>query len=172
MTDMEMTIADIPDIEYEKVQRGERLRSVDSYYTPLGIDINITCIVHSHPPMTKLHWLKDGHKINHDGHVSKSSAQKGQHVLTIKNIAKSDLGVYQCRAWNSLGNATGPPMALRDTPNQPIFQSGQVVDDSIQFQWRVISYKPIVQAEVSLSGASDGCLAYPPNSRSPLVIFP
>ncbi|XP_011494039.1 PREDICTED: muscle M-line assembly protein unc-89-like [Ceratosolen solmsi marchali] len=146
---LKLRVKHIPDIEYEKVQSGgERMREVDSYYTGLGTETNITCVVHSHPPMTKLHWLKDGHKINHDSRVSKSSSHKSQHVLTIKDTTKSDLGVYQCRAWNALGNATGPPINLRDTPDQPVFQSGQVIDDSIQFQWRVISYKPIVQAEI------------------------
>lgn len=145
---LKLRVKHAPEIEYEKEHVNARVRERDSYYTGMGVESNITCVVHAHPPVTKLHWFKDGHKIMHDERVTKSSSHKSHHVLTIKDTNKLDLGVYQCKAWNALGNATGPPINLRDTPDQPIFKNGKPVDDYIEFQWRVVSYKPIVQSEL------------------------
>ncbi|XP_014208994.1 uncharacterized protein LOC106639752 [Copidosoma floridanum] len=140
-----------PEIEYEKEHLSDsKTRERSHYYTGMGVESNLTCVVHAHPPVERLHWLKDGRELETEegGRLSKSVSRKSHHVLTIKNTSKSDLGAYRCRAWSELGDALGPEIDLRDTPDQPIFKKGEAVDDSIVFQWRVNSYKPIVEAQL------------------------
>ncbi|KAJ8678745.1 hypothetical protein QAD02_014532 [Eretmocerus hayati] len=151
MKHLKFRVRHVPEIEYEKEFINGKNRDRSHYYTADDVETNISCVVHSHPPLKKLHWYKDGQYIKIDNErYFKSDPKRSHHVLTIKHVTKEDLGAYQCKASNELGTAEGPVIILTDTPDQPIFVAGKAVGDAIEMQWRVLSYRPIVEAELEI----------------------
>ncbi|OXU19455.1 hypothetical protein TSAR_013451 [Trichomalopsis sarcophagae] len=105
----------------------------------------------------------EGHRIKLDEETRHSIA------LRVSNATRHVAGDYQCLV--EIGAARPLikhlKLRVRRDPSQPVFRSGAAVDDSIELQWSVISYKPIVQAEVArLLGCSSR--AKPPAKPCPL----
>lgn len=84
-------------------------------------------------------------------HLVKHNLSDHTHVLTIRNTAKDDLGEYKCKAYNDMGETTGPPIGLKDTPGRPVWEAGEDIDkDTVKFTWKVLSFKEITGIEVSI----------------------
>ncbi|KAL7293664.1 hypothetical protein TKK_0012743 [Trichogramma kaykai] len=145
------------DIEYEKEQINGHWHHKDHYATALGVTVNITCIVHAHPGVNKkMTWFHNGNKINIDNRrITLNDEIKNHKVLTIRDVNKDDLGEYQCHATNEDRDATGPIIQLVDTPAKPIYNNAENDDDSVVLQWKVISYKPIVESELRFRQQND-----------------
>ncbi|XP_037354201.2 sialoadhesin [Talpa occidentalis] len=64
--------------------------------------VTLTCQVNSsYPEVTSMQWVKDGETLKAQGHV-----------LQLSQATWGDSGVYTCRAGNTVGSSTSPPVSL------------------------------------------------------------
>uniref|UniRef100_A0A1A9WF32 Ig-like domain-containing protein n=1 Tax=Glossina brevipalpis TaxID=37001 RepID=A0A1A9WF32_9MUSC len=82
-------------------------------YSKAGARVALQCLVES-APLAKIRWLHDGRVISPTRYIhqdveipSNSSTLRYysdmKHVLVIKNVRESDMGMYECRAENTIG---------------------------------------------------------------------
>lgn len=110
-----------------------------------GFDAELKCIVHSEP-RAQVTWKKDGINIVNDKRFTLENHQHN-HNLMIKNLEKSDFGVYTCAAVNYL-DTTSKDIKLVRTPTILEFIKPQAdLKDSV-LAWRVASKAAISHYEL------------------------
>nr|CAH0110515.1 unnamed protein product [Daphnia galeata] len=103
---------------------------------PLGNNVTLGCIVESSPKSINV-WYKDDKMIANSsrlGYEEKiESSYRVRMILTIGHFRKSDVGKYECRCRNELGEAEGtiklhdlkPLITTTTTTPPPIFMMGE-----------------------------------------------
>uniref|UniRef100_A0A2P2I635 Protein amalgam-like n=1 Tax=Hirondellea gigas TaxID=1518452 RepID=A0A2P2I635_9CRUS len=106
--------------------------------------VELVCIVHARPA-GKVVWTKDGAPVPHENRAKEHHGGH-RHLLTLDPVTKKDFGVYQCRASNSLGEAS-KDISVTDEPNMPHFtsNSNSAYETSYTLTWDAESYYPITQ---------------------------
>ncbi|CAL1269818.1 unnamed protein product, partial [Larinioides sclopetarius] len=73
-----------------------------------GSEVNMTCLVHSLPPVTELEWLQDGRPLG-----PPVGANFLNRTLLIPSAGPQHKGEYQCAGTNSEGRAVSDPVLLQ-----------------------------------------------------------
>ncbi|GBM35300.1 hypothetical protein AVEN_38165-1 [Araneus ventricosus] len=73
-----------------------------------GSEVNMTCLVHSLPPVTELEWLQDGRPLG-----PPVGANFLNRTLLIPSAGPQHKGEYQCAGTNSEGRAVSDPILLQ-----------------------------------------------------------
>ncbi|KAL2717682.1 neurotrimin-like isoform X3 [Vespula squamosa] len=124
-----------PEIEVER----------EIVHTGAGVESEITCIVHAHPP-ANVTWYKNQKELPKRGRISRKE-NKLRYTLRIMHTSEQDLGEYTCQAKNELGQANRT-ISLTGAPSQATIYSAEIMrdeNDSFILKWHLESYSPITQ---------------------------
>ena len=78
----------------------------------IGTEVTITCTLTGSPAATAMKWKKDGSDLDTSDANKYSGGTKDTPSLSIKNVAQSDEGSYQCVATNVGGTTDSTPTRL------------------------------------------------------------
>ena len=90
-------------LDSDKDKKGppERRKDVEHLVVAHGEDIKMVCPVHGNPP-PMVEWSKDGEKIDY----SWTRVKTNKNYLKLRSAAKTDTGVWLCRAVNGFGSVS------------------------------------------------------------------
>lgn len=112
---------------------------VDVVHTKMMSTAQLECIVTSQP-QANVHWFHHGIPVTQNSRFSRQDHAiitnntisdyqvDTKHILMIRNIKETDLGMYDCRAENSLG-INGSSIELTGRPMVPIFKKSPLPTD-------------------------------------------
>ncbi|XP_066597949.1 lachesin-like [Prorops nasuta] len=122
----------------------------DVQHTGIGIESQLTCIVHANPIAT-VKWLKDQKEILPKKGKVIMRDNKTRHTLHIQHTSAHDLGQYTCTATNDLGESS-TTITLSAVPSRATFYEGETVNDEkgMLLKWHFESYSPIAEAKVEM----------------------
>ncbi|XP_066151263.1 limbic system-associated membrane protein-like [Euwallacea fornicatus] len=116
-------------------------------HTGPGHRAQLECRV-SADPQAKITWLKGEVVVPLDSRIV-SLVDGEKHILLIRNVQRSDFGIYTCRAINELGQGE-IQIQLSGVPNPGVFKKNFDNDmisskDTYTLIWEVDSYTPIIE---------------------------
>ncbi|CAH1998062.1 unnamed protein product [Acanthoscelides obtectus] len=115
-------------------------------HTAPGHRAHIECKVAA-DPLATVTWLKGEVQVPIDSRVL-ALVDGDKHTLLIRNVQRSDFGIYTCRAVNDLGQGE-QHIQLSGVPNPGVFkkteEKNQNAKSSYTLIWEVDSYTPIIE---------------------------
>ncbi|XP_072398767.1 limbic system-associated membrane protein-like [Diabrotica undecimpunctata] len=133
-------------IELNIIYPPEMLTSRSWIHTAPGHRVQIDCKVSSDPQAT-VTWLKGEVPVHLDNRVV-PMIDGDKHTLLIRNVQRSDFGIYTCRAINELGQGE-LAIQLSGVPNPGVFKRTEEKNanskTSYTLIWEVDSYTPIIE---------------------------
>ncbi|XP_019877111.1 limbic system-associated membrane protein [Aethina tumida] len=124
----------------------EILTSRSWIHTAPGLRAQLECKVSADPQAT-VTWLKGEIQVPLDNRVV-SLHDGDKHSLLIRNVQRSDFGIYTCRANNELGQGE-VHIQLSGVPNPGVFkktlEKNLEAKNSYTLIWEVDSYTPIIE---------------------------
>lgn len=124
----------------------ELMTSRSWMHTAPGHRAQLECRV-SADPQAQVTWLKGETVVPTDNRVV-SLVDGDKYTLLIRNVQKSDFGIYTCRAINELGQGE-LQIQLSGLPNPGVFkktdQKNINAETSYTLIWEVDSYTPIIE---------------------------
>nr|CAH7752768.1 unnamed protein product [Callosobruchus chinensis] len=115
-------------------------------HTAPGHRAHIECKVAA-DPLAAVIWLKGEVPVPIDSRVL-ALVDGDKHTLLIRNVQRSDFGIYTCRATNDLGQGE-QHIQLSGVPNPGVFKKTEEKNsnfkDSYTLIWEVDSYTPIIE---------------------------
>jgi hypothetical protein len=109
-----------------------------------GNNRELHCLFHSNPE-AKVVWEKNQHVLKSNEKydiIQDKHHGENRSVLIVKNIDRSDLGVYQCKAQNNVGNAMAN-VSLIFTPEPAHFMQTKVEGKHVLINWEIHSMLPL-----------------------------
>ena len=85
---------------------------IDPPITKIGTEVTITCTLTGSPAALSVKWKKGGSDLDTSDSNKYSGGTKDTPSLSIKNVAQSDEGSYQCVATNAGGTTESTPTLL------------------------------------------------------------
>uniref|UniRef100_A0A1A9V6E6 Neurotrimin n=1 Tax=Glossina austeni TaxID=7395 RepID=A0A1A9V6E6_GLOAU len=125
-------------------------------YSKIGARVALQCFVES-SPIAKIRWLHDGRVISPTRYIrqdvempSNSSALRYyadmKHVLIIKNVRDSDMGMYECRAENTIGvRSAYMELTFRPMPCTFKISPDMQSPTSHLLVWQTESFSPVIE---------------------------
>uniref|UniRef100_A0A1B0B9W6 Neurotrimin n=1 Tax=Glossina palpalis gambiensis TaxID=67801 RepID=A0A1B0B9W6_9MUSC len=125
-------------------------------YSKIGVRVALQCFVES-APIAKIRWLHDGRVISPTRYIrqdveipSNSSALRYyadmKHVLIFKNVRDSDMGMYECRAENTIGVASAyMELTFRPMPCTFKISPDMQSPTSHLLVWQTESFSPVIE---------------------------
>lgn len=139
----------------------------NTVHTKLGLSAQIECHVESEPVAT-VHWFHHGLPLQLNGRIGRvdtpiltksdeEAFHTTKHVLNIKSVRESDLGVYECRAENKLG-FKGTAIELTGRPMPPIFKKSPLLSQYMTYNliWQTESLTPIIEYKLKFRQIPSG----------------
>lgn len=124
----------------------ELMTSRSWIHTAPGHRVQLECKISADPQAT-VTWTKGDIPIPLDNRVL-SLVDGDKYTLLIKNVQKSDFGIYTCKAINELGQGE-LQIQLSGVPNPGVFKKTDDrnvnAKDSYTLIWEVDSYTPIIE---------------------------
>lgn len=115
-------------------------------HTAPGHRVQLDCKI-SADPQAVVTWAKGDILVSFDSRVV-SLRDGDKHSLMIKNVQRSDFGVYHCKAINELGQGE-LQIQLSGVPNPGVFKNTDYLNvhakQSYTLIWEVDSYTPIIE---------------------------
>lgn len=146
-------------------------------HTKLGLNAQLECHVNSEPA-ANVHWFHHGIPLQHTGRISRTDTSIEQetddqpfratkHILYIRSVKESDLGVYDCRAENKLG-FKGASIELTGRPMAPIFKKSPILSHYMtqNLIWQTESLSPIIEYKLKFRQIPSGNIT-PLNRHQP-----
>ncbi|CAG9855771.1 unnamed protein product [Phyllotreta striolata] len=150
-------------IELNVIYPPEMVTSRSWIHTAPGHRVQIDCRVSADPQAT-VTWLKGEIPVHLDSRVV-TIVEGDKHALLIKNVQRSDFGIYTCRATNELGQGE-LAIQLSGVPNSGVFKhtedKNQDAKNHYTLIWEVDSYTPIIEYSLWFR-TYKGRLTHPPN---------
>lgn len=127
------------------------------------------CFVES-APIAKIRWLHDGRVISPTRYIrqdvempSNSSAPRYyadmKHVLIIKNVRDSDMGMYECRAENTIGvRSAYMELTFRPMPCTFKISPDMQSPTSHLLVWQTESFSPVIEFKLKFRQIPSGKL--------------
>lgn len=139
----------------------------NTVHTKLGLNAQIECRVTSEPVAT-VHWFHHGIPLQLNGRIGRvdtpipsnseeEAFHSTKHVLNIKSVKESDLGVYECRAENKLG-FKGTAIELTGRPMPPTFKKSPLLAQHMTYNliWQTESLSPIIEYKLKFRQIPSG----------------
>ncbi|XP_076619696.1 opioid-binding protein/cell adhesion molecule homolog [Colletes latitarsis] len=138
------------------VNYAPEIEAKSMVHTGLGVESDLTCIVHAHPHVTRVAWYKDQTEILPDPGRIEIKSDKNPHTLKILHTEQKDLGTYTCVATNKLGR-TEKSVVLTGLPSQATIYSCEVTrtGTGLVLKWRLESYSPITEYKLQYRRSGD-----------------
>ncbi|XP_060520740.1 limbic system-associated membrane protein-like [Cylas formicarius] len=133
-------------IELKIIYPPEIITSRSWIHTAPGHRAQLECRV-SADPQASVTWLKGEVVVPLDSRVV-AMVDGDKYILLIRNVQRSDFGIYTCRALNELGQGE-VQIQLSGVPNPGVFKKAP--EDHTNFRntytliWEVDSYTPIIE---------------------------
>ncbi|XP_031623591.1 neuronal growth regulator 1 [Contarinia nasturtii] len=126
-------------------------------HTKLQLNAQLECVVTSQPD-SKVHWFHHGFPVASSNRILRQNHailtnqtvndyhSDTKHILIIRNIMETDLGMYECRAENLIG-LNSASIELTGRPSLPTFKkSPQTQDPSSHYLiWQIESLSPLFE---------------------------
>lgn len=151
-----------------------------SVHTKLGLNTQIECHANAEPTAT-VHWFHHGIPLLQNGRISRLDAPimpimptvgdeptfATKHILSIRAMKESDLGVYECRAENKLG-FKGATVELTGRPMPSIFKKSPIMSKFLTHNliWQTESLSPIIEYKLKFRQVPSGNIT-PMNRHHP-----
>ncbi|EFA00901.2 limbic system-associated membrane protein isoform X2 [Tribolium castaneum] len=133
-------------IELNIIYPPELMTSRSWIHTAPGHRVQLECKISADPQAT-VTWTKGDMPVPLDSRVL-SLVDGDKYTLLIKNVQKSDFGIYTCKAINELGQGE-LQIQLSGVPNPGVFKKTDDKNinskDSYTLIWEVDSYTPIIE---------------------------
>ncbi|XP_017775167.1 PREDICTED: limbic system-associated membrane protein-like isoform X2 [Nicrophorus vespilloides] len=133
-------------IELNIIYPPELMTTRSWIHSAPGLRAQLDCRV-SADPQAVVTWLKSEIPVNLDSRVV-SLVDGDKHSLLIRDIQRSDFGIYTCRASNDLGQGD-VQIQLSGVPNPGVFKRTDEKNleskNSYTLIWEVDSYTPIIE---------------------------
>ncbi|XP_044766457.1 neogenin-like isoform X2 [Coccinella septempunctata] len=133
-------------IELNIIYPPELVTSRSWIHTAPSHRAQLECKVSADPQAT-VTWLKGELPVPLNSRVI-SLVDGDKHALLIRNVQRSDFGIYTCRAINELGQGE-VTIQLSGVPNPGVFkktvEKGMAERNSYKLIWEVDSYTPIIE---------------------------
>lgn len=128
----------------------------ETVHTGLGVESELTCVVHAHPP-ARVHWFRDAKEvIRPQPGKYELRTEKNHHILKILHTEDKDLGKYFCVATNEI-ERTKKTFVLTGAPSQAMIFGREVTrtDRGLILKWKVQSYSPITEYKLKYRRKGD-----------------
>lgn len=142
-------------------------------HSKISLRAYLECEVTAQPAAT-VHWFHHGVPVTFDQRIARQDTDltfnqttwhtRSKHVLIIKKVRDTDLGMYECRAENRLG-FRGAQLELTGRPMSPVFKTSPVVSSPMTHNliWQTESLSPIIEYMLRFRQVPSGNVT--PNSR-------
>lgn len=146
-----------------------RVKAVKSFvHTKVGLQAILECEVSSAPP-AKVYWFHRNAPVYPDSRVTATELDmnsnhtiayyqsKKKHILTIKNVRESDLGMYECKTENKIGLKSAH-IELAGRPMPSTFKKSPIVSSSTTHNliWTTESFSPIIEYNLKFRQVPSG----------------
>ncbi|KAK9694444.1 Immunoglobulin I-set domain [Popillia japonica] len=131
-----------------KITYPPELTTMKSWiHTAPGFRAQLDCKVTS-DPSSQVIWYKGNNPINSDNHRVLLFGDDEKYSLIIRNVQRSDFGIYTCKAVNEIGEET-LEFQLSGVPNPAEFKKSEEKnvnsETSYTLIWEVDSFTPIIE---------------------------
>ncbi|XP_015429049.1 PREDICTED: opioid-binding protein/cell adhesion molecule homolog [Dufourea novaeangliae] len=136
----------------------------ESVHTGLGVESELTCIVHAHPA-ARVRWYRDGKEVVPETGRIEVKSERPRYTLKIMHTKQKDLGKYTCVAENRMKRSE-KDLSLTGAPSQAVIFGSEVTktDRGLMLKWRLQSYSPITEYKLEYrpTGATEWITLKPP----------
>lgn len=124
-------------------------------HSKIALRANLECEVNSQPAAT-VHWFHNGFPVTSHSRIAQQTSDLSsnetryhshtKHVLQIKRVQDSDLGIYECRAANKLGTK-GAQLELTGRPMPSVFRTSPKANTPMTHNliWQTESLSPLIE---------------------------
>lgn len=161
--------------------KPEITAQVHPVHTKINLRAHLVCLVVAAPAGT-VHWFHHGVPVQMDNRIRRHDEElqsnrsldhyytESKHILTIKKVKDSDLGMYECRAENRIG-FRGQVIELTGRPMACIFKSSPIPSTPTTHNliWQTESLSPIIEHKLKFRQIPSGDIT--PQNRHPTIAW-